>query len=157
MPISTCEEFKFRGRYDAAFVFANGTLSATLNEFTGIRTAFDESPAAGIRNLGSGIRNFEIWNPASYGIRNPPTYGIRNPRTWIRNPKRSWTTYLTLGDSWPRRNAMSYQPRNVNSSQNIAVLTKNNIKQTNKRKRKQTKQNKSYDFLTQCHSKIHLG
>ena len=93
MPISTCEEFKFRGRYDAAFVFANGTLSATLNEFTGIRKAFDESPAAGIRNLASGIRNFEIWNPASYGIRNPPTYEIRNPRTW--NPEsKTFLDYL---------------------------------------------------------------
>ena len=72
------EEFKFRGRYYAAFVFANGTLSTTLNEFIGIRKAFDESLVAGIRNPASGIRNFEIWN---FEIWNPVTYGIRNPRS----------------------------------------------------------------------------
>ena len=41
--LTSFEEFKFRGWYDAAFRLGQETLSAMLNEFAGIRKVSDES------------------------------------------------------------------------------------------------------------------
>ena len=114
-----CEEFKFRGWYDAAFRLGQETHQI-LFEFQQTRWASRSK---------SRSRSQDVSSLAFYRRRIPnrkvhELYAIKNCQSWLRerdferdaqrvcwNSKRIWWV------SWPRRNAASYQPRNLNSSQ----------------------------------------